>query len=150
MKKGATDREGELVTVKIPAGLIPLRYYDIDTEGTTPTMTIGEALPVRVFYSVGPKTTILTSKGNIDPTKVDADFLASNTVEADSGDKLKLYSNAYNIAPRVGAWIETLSITHGLIIYPMSLPAWERGLKPAIPSPACRQRSGRSPRGSVD
>lgn len=102
VKKGSTDREGELVTVKIPAGLIPLRYYDIDTEGTTPTMTIGEALPVRVFYSVGPKTTILTSKGNIDPTKVDADFLASNTVEADSGDKLKLYSNAYNTQNEYG------------------------------------------------
>ena len=102
VKKGSTDREGELVTVKVPAGLIPLRYYDIDTEGTTPTMTIGEALPVRVFYSVGPKTTILTSKGNIDPTKVDADFLASNTVEADSGDKLKLYSNAYNTQNEYG------------------------------------------------
>lgn len=102
VKKGSTDREGELVTVKIPAGLIPLRYYDIDTEGTTPTMTIGEALPVRVFYSVGPKTAILTSKGNIDPTKVDADFLASNTVEADSGDKLKLYSNAYNTQNEYG------------------------------------------------
>lgn len=102
VKKGSTDREGELVTVKIPAGLIPLRYYDINTEGTAPTMTISEALPVRVFYSVGPKTTILTSKGNIDPTKVDADFLASNTVEADSGDKLKLYSNAYNTQNEYG------------------------------------------------
>ncbi|WP_303912191.1 Spy0128 family protein [Subdoligranulum variabile] len=102
VQKGASTQEGDLVTVKIPAGLIPLRYYDINTEGTDPTMTISEALPVRVFYSVGPKSEILTSKGNIDPTKVDAAFLESNTVAADSGSKLKLYSNAYTAGQEYG------------------------------------------------
>lgn len=102
VQKGASTQEGDLVTVKVPAGLIPLRYYDISTEGAAPTMTISEALPIRVFYSVGPKSEILTSKGNIDPTKVDAAFLASNTVEADSGNKLKLYSNAYDDAQVYG------------------------------------------------
>lgn len=102
VQKGASTQEGDLVTVKIPAGLIPLRYYDINTEGTAPAMTISEALPVRVFYSVGPKSEILTSKGNIDPTKVDAAFLESNTVAADSGSKLKLYSNAYTADQEYG------------------------------------------------
>ena len=102
VQKGASTQEGDLVTVKIPAGLIPLRYYDINTEGTAPAMTISEALPVRVFYSVGPKSEILTSKGNIDPTKVDAAFLESNTVAADNGSKLKLYSNAYTAGQEYG------------------------------------------------
>lgn len=102
VQKGASTQEGDLVTVKVPAGLIPLRYYDISTEDEAPTMTISEALPIRVFYSVGPKSEILTSKGNIDPTKVDAAFLESNTVEADSGNKLKLYSNAYTAGQEYG------------------------------------------------
>lgn len=47
---------GDTITVKIPASLIPLRYYDIKTENGQTSMTIrGNAYPIRVFYSVGLK-----------------------------------------------------------------------------------------------
>ncbi len=47
---------GDTITVKIPASLIPLRYYDIKTENGETSMTIrGNAYPIRVFYSVGLK-----------------------------------------------------------------------------------------------
>ena len=43
---------GDLVTMKIPASLIPLRYYEIDKDGN---MTIDEAYPMRLFYNVSLK-----------------------------------------------------------------------------------------------
>ena len=43
---------GDLVTVKIPASLIPLRYYEIDKDGN---MTIDETYPMRLFYDVSLK-----------------------------------------------------------------------------------------------
>ena len=43
---------GDLVTVKIPASLIPLRYYEIDKDGE---MTIDETYPMRLFYDVSLK-----------------------------------------------------------------------------------------------
>ncbi len=40
----------DTLTVKIPASLLPLRYYTVDGNGA---LTIKETLPVRVVYSVG-------------------------------------------------------------------------------------------------
>lgn len=43
---------GDLVTVKIPANLIPLRYYEVKSDGS---MTIDETYPMRLFYDVSLK-----------------------------------------------------------------------------------------------
>lgn len=45
---------GDTVTVQIPASIIPLRYFDVNTasDGTS-TMDVTPAYPLRVFYSVG-------------------------------------------------------------------------------------------------
>ncbi len=40
----------DTLTVKVPASMLPLRYYSVDTEGN---LTIRETLPIRVVYSVG-------------------------------------------------------------------------------------------------
>lgn len=46
-------RQGDTVTVKIPASVIPLRNFHIDGENGTYTGSVTEAYPMRVFYSVG-------------------------------------------------------------------------------------------------
>ena len=52
------------------------------------------------------------------------------------------------VAPRVGAWIETAMLVT-VTRTPPSLPAWERGLKHQWRSYQS-DRTRRSPRGSVD
>lgn len=44
---------GDIVTVTIPASLIPMRHYDVDTNN--PSMTVTSAYPVRLFYGVSVK-----------------------------------------------------------------------------------------------
>ena len=51
VKKSDNLQTGDLVTVKIPANMIPLRYYEV-SKGT---MTISEAYPMRLFYDVSLK-----------------------------------------------------------------------------------------------
>lgn len=48
---------GDTVVVKIPASIIPLKYYDINTNEGQTTASIQEAFPLRVFYSVGLRDT---------------------------------------------------------------------------------------------
>ena len=50
--KSGSLQIGDLVTVKIPANMIPLRYYEVTKEGK---MTISETYPMRLFYDVSLK-----------------------------------------------------------------------------------------------
>lgn len=50
--KSGSLQTGDLVTVKIPANMIPLRYYEVTKEGK---MTISETYPMRLFYDVSLK-----------------------------------------------------------------------------------------------
>ena len=53
VKKGADLKTGDTVTVQIPAGLIPLRHFTLDTDSDgNKTMDIQEAYPLRIFYGV--------------------------------------------------------------------------------------------------
>jgi pilin isopeptide linkage protein len=51
VKKSNNLQTGDLVTVKIPANMIPLRYYEV-SKGK---MTISETYPMRLFYDVSLK-----------------------------------------------------------------------------------------------
>lgn len=56
VKKGADLKTGDTVTVQIPAGLIPLRHFTLDTDSDgNKTMDIQEAYPLRIFYGVSIK-----------------------------------------------------------------------------------------------
>lgn len=52
VKKSDNLKTGDLVTVMIPANMIPLRYYEVTKEGK---MTISETYPMRLFYDVSLK-----------------------------------------------------------------------------------------------
>ena len=55
-----------------------------------------------------------------------------------------------HVAPLVGAWIETHIEEMQIRSYSVSLPSWERGLKPILKHEKRIAYRGRSPRGSVD
>ena len=54
---------GDLVTVRIPANLIPLRYYEVKKDGQ---MTIDETYPMRLFYDVSLKAGVEEKLANPD------------------------------------------------------------------------------------
>ena len=85
---------GDTITVKIPASLIPLRYYDIKTENGETSMTIrGNAYPIRVFYSVGLKDGVKDQVKSGNYTDTTLKQYANSNKEAGN---VVFYSNAYN------------------------------------------------------
>lgn len=85
-----TGSAGDTIEVKIPASLIPCRRYEVNTENGNSAMSVQEAYPIRVLYSVG--------------LRLDADDLASPDdalkayIEANKNDDgtVSFYSNAWN------------------------------------------------------
>ena len=51
--RGGDLATGDTVTVEIPASLIPMRNYDVDTNEKT--MSVSDAYPIRLFYGVSVK-----------------------------------------------------------------------------------------------
>lgn len=79
---------GDLVTVKIPASLIPLRYYEIDKDGK---MTIDETYPMRLFYDVSLKDGVAEKIEN-------PDALLQAYIDANKDDEghVHFYTNKYD------------------------------------------------------
>lgn len=81
---------GDKVTVTLPASLLPMRHYDVDTDACT--MTVSQAYPVRLFYGVSLKADAKTALG--DPTsEVYAAIAASQA--SDDGTSIDFYSNSF-------------------------------------------------------
>ena len=81
---------GDKVTVTLPASLLPMRHYDVDTDAGT--MTVSQAYPVRLFYGVSLKADAKTALGN--PTsEAYADIVKSQA--SDDGTSIDFYSNSF-------------------------------------------------------
>lgn len=94
--KGTSEQMGDTVAVKIPASLIPLRYYNIENDETSEDgiqMDITETYPIRVFYSVGMKDSVKTKiqSGNIVDEALKT-YIAGHT----SDGLTHFYSNAFD------------------------------------------------------
>ncbi len=81
----------DTLTVKIPASILPLRYYIVDAEGN---LTIRETLPVRVVYSVGllDKVRDALTTGNYDAVLGMKDYVSKNT----KNGEIEFYSNYFD------------------------------------------------------
>lgn len=81
---------GDKVTVTLPASLLPMRHYDVDTDAGT--MTVSQAYPVRLFYGVSLKAEAKTALG--DPTS--EAYAAIVAFQAsDDGTSIDFYSNSF-------------------------------------------------------
>ncbi len=78
---------GDTVTVRIPAANIPVRYFDIDADEGTGSIT--EAYPLRVFYSVG-------LKDSVDLANPDAALESYVAAHNDGAGSAYFYSNAFS------------------------------------------------------
>lgn len=81
---------GDKVTVTLPASLLPMRNYDVDTDNNI--MTVSQAYPVRLFYGVSLKADAKTALS--DPTnEAYADIVASQ--KSEDGTSIDFYSNSF-------------------------------------------------------
>ena len=96
VKDGENLKTGDTVTVKIPAGLIPLRYFKVDmnTDGTS-AMEIKEAYPIRIFYGVSLKPGVAeTLKDGLGTSETDQMLKAYIKTHTKDG-KTSFYSNLF-------------------------------------------------------
>ena len=85
---------GDTVQVKIPASMLPLRYYQVTTDkDNNSTLAVTDTQPISVIYSVGLKQTVRDqiASGNITDNAL-ASYVAANTKDG----KVSFYSNKYD------------------------------------------------------
>lgn len=87
VKESDDLQTGDLVTVKIPANMIPLRYYEVTKEGK---MTISETYPMRLFYDVSLKAD--AEKKIENPDEAMQAYINANK---NGEEQVQFYSNKY-------------------------------------------------------
>ena len=84
---------GDIVTVKIPASLIPLRHFKI-TDGV---LTVDNTEPIQVNYTSSVKKEALDNLFTPKNVKGLEDYIKSNTTTAENGSKtVNFYANKWN------------------------------------------------------
>ena len=90
VKRSSEPNVGDKVTVTLPASLIPLRHYDVDTDAGT--MNVTSAYPVRLFYGASIKEEAKNAISN--PTSdLYNEIFATN--KSEDGTKIEFLSNDY-------------------------------------------------------
>lgn len=103
---------GDKVTVTLPASLLPMRHYDVDTDAGT--MTVSQAYPVRLFYGVSLKAEAKAALS--DPTsEAYAAIVASQA--SDNGTSIDFYSNSFVKNAADGSTTATFSPNAGNKFY---------------------------------
>lgn len=103
---------GDKITVTLPASLLPMRHYDVDTNAGT--MTVSQAYPVRLFYGVSLKADAETALGN-PMSEAYADIVASQA--SDDGTSIDFYSNSFTKGAADGSTTASFSPNAGNKFY---------------------------------
>lgn len=92
VKRSNDLAQGDIVTVKVPATLIPLRNFKVESNDGASSMGIAEAFPLRIFYGVSIKPGVRNAvlSGTAD------DALRAYIKNNSEGGKTAFYSNFYN------------------------------------------------------
>lgn len=87
------NANNQIVTIRIPAALIPVRVNNVDTDidGTVTNNNNG-AKPIRLVYSVKTSDTVLNENGTLKKSSISDAYIADNKNEDGT---IKLYSNSF-------------------------------------------------------
>lgn len=100
VKKGASLAEGDTVTVKVPARMLPLRNFQATNVNGQITMQKPLAYPIRIFYGVSLKpaveTTLANGLGTTDEEKDTDTALEAYIKNNTTNGKTAFYSNNYD------------------------------------------------------
>ena len=100
---------GDKVQVKVPAGLIPLRNFNVNE--TAGTMTVSDTYPLRVFFTSSIKPDALALIAN--PDEAMAKYIAANTEEG----KVNFYANAFTPGAALGDTVSHFNPSKGNAYY---------------------------------
>lgn len=100
---------GDKVQVKVPAGLIPLRNFNVNE--TAGTMTVSDTYPLRVFFTSSIKPDALALVAN--PDEAMAKYIADNTKDG----KVNFYANAFTPGAALGDTVSHFNPSKGNAYY---------------------------------
>lgn len=103
---------GDIITVKIPASLIPMRHYAVDTDNGT--MTVSDTYPIRLFYGVSLKKAAEAALENPQDENYSA-LVKSQTSE--NGKTIDFYSNNFIKGAQEGTTEATFTPSDGNKFY---------------------------------
>ena len=85
-------QQGDIVEVKIPASLIPLRKFDVDE--TKGTLTVNEVKPIRVKYASSVKD--IARKNLFTPDEALKKYIEKNTTDEQGSKSVAFYANKWS------------------------------------------------------
>ena len=99
---------GDIVTVKIPAALLPMNstWINTDDSGTPTSVEQANSRPVRVYFKVAPKPGVIDALGN--PMALDGDGLGD-------GAALRDYIAAHTVAGTVRFYSDDYAVAGGAV-----------------------------------
>ena len=100
---------GDKVQVKVPAGLIPLRNFNVNE--TAGTMTVSDTYPLRVFFTSSIKPDALALVAN--PDEAMAKYIEANT----ENGKVNFYANAFTPGAALGDTVSHFNPSKGNAYY---------------------------------
>ena len=100
---------GDKVQVKVPAGLIPLRNFNVNE--TAGTMTVSDTYPLRVFFTSSIKPDALALVAN--PDEAMAKYITDNTEDG----KVNFYANAFTPRAALGDTVSHFNPSKGNAYY---------------------------------
>lgn len=127
--KSSDVATGDKVQVKVPAGLIPLRNFNVNE--TAGTMTVSDTYPLRVFFTSSIKPDALALVAN--PDEAMAKYIATNT----ENGKVNFYANAFTPGAALGDAVSHFNPSKGNAYYYFTSDT------PIYSDEACRQPATR-------
>ena len=107
--KSSDVATGDKVQVKVPAGLIPLRNFNVNE--TAGTMTVSDTYPLRVFFTSSIKPDALAFVAN--PDEAMAKYIADNIKDG----KVNFYANAFTPGAALGDAVSHFNPSKGNAYY---------------------------------
>ena len=107
--KSSDAATGDKVQVKVPAGLIPLRNFNVNE--TAGTMTVSDTYPLCVFFTSSIKPDALALVAN--PDEAMAKYIADNTEDG----KVNFYANAFTPGAALGDAVSHFNPSKGNAYY---------------------------------
>lgn len=107
--KSSDVATGDKVQVKVPAGLVPLRNFNVNE--TAGTMTVSDTYPLHVFFTSSIKPDALALVAN--PDEAMAKYIEANT----ENGKVNFYANAFTPGAALGDTVSHFNPSKGNAYY---------------------------------
>ena len=92
------SQQGDIVEVKIPASLIPLRNFDVDE--TKGTLTVNDVDPIRVKYASSVKA--IARENLFTPDEALKKYIDENAIDEQGSKSVAFYANKWSGDPDLG------------------------------------------------